>query len=269
MLAPYIREVFEQVGEVILTSRSNRNHPCDLTSKDQVNSLIQEIRPSVVVHLAALTDVDYCEKHPGEAREVNFVSTSNLVAALEGSGSYLIYISTDQVYPDGSGPFREDQVAPVNVYGATKLQGEQAVRDYPDSLIARINIVGPSRTEGRSSLSDFFIQSFSGKRHIRLFQDVLFSPLHMKTLAQVLLQCYSQKLTGTFNIGSHDGMSKKDFALKLAEYKGLDASNVTIADSSDLPGRAARPRDLRMDVAWFEGKSGIKLPGLQEEIEKI
>ncbi|MFC7050482.1 SDR family oxidoreductase [Emcibacter nanhaiensis] len=269
LLAPYIVEAFSGSGDVMTTSRKDAEYPCDLTDKAEVLELVEKINPDVIVHLAAMTNVDYCEEHPDEAHAANVTATAHLVEAVSGSDCYLIYVSTDQVYPDGPGLFSEGQVDPVNQYGASKYQGEEAARRHPNSLIARINIVGPSRTPGRSSLSDFFTNSFAEGKHISLFQDVLFSPLHMETLAQLLLQCYRKKLTGTYNIGSHDGMSKKDFALKLAEYKGLDASNVTIVNSSDMAGRAVRPRDLRLNVAFFEQKSGIKLPSLQEEIEKL
>ncbi len=269
MLAPYIAEQFSCAGDLILTSRNDPHYPCDLTKPQEVSALIDEVFPGVVLHLAAMTNVDYCEEHPEEAIAANATTTRNLVTALAGSEAYFVYISTDQIYPDGEGPFCEEGSGPVNHYGKSKLAGELEAKKYMNSLIVRTNIIGPSRTSGRDSLSDFFIKAFSEKKQISLFKDVLFSPLHMATLAQVLLQCYEQDLRGTYNLGSHEGMSKKDFALKLAEQKGLDASQVTITDSTNIPGRAPRPRDLRLNVACFESMSGIKLPSLQEEIEKL
>ncbi|MCB1652275.1 MAG: SDR family oxidoreductase [Alphaproteobacteria bacterium] len=268
LLGPYIREAFEGDWKIIIASRHSTDHACDFTDAAAVCSLIEQVKPDVVFHLIALTNVDECEENPDHAHSLNALTVRNVVQTLNPA-THLVYISTDQVYPDTPGPHQEDHEAPVNVYGATKLDGEKEALSHRDSLVLRVNLFGPARTENRMSLSDFFIKSFEKQTPVTMFDDVFFSPLHMGTLAQIARKCVDHRLCGVYNLGSRAGLSKADFALKLAQHLNLDASTAQIGQSSAVTGRAHRTKDLRMDVSRIEKALGIKLPTLQEEIEKL
>jgi dTDP-4-dehydrorhamnose reductase len=268
LLGPYLVEAAGVLGEVIGAARRNADVILDATDRKAVVQAIGKLRPDIVIHAAGMTDVDRCERNPAEAYRLNRDAVSCIVESLPPN-AYLVFVSTDQVYPDSAGLHMEEEAAPVNVYGKSKLAGEEAVLRRPGSLVLRTNLFGPSRTPGRSSLSDFVIDSLSSGKEITLFEDIFFSPLHMATLGDLLIHCVRRDLTGIYNLGSRAGMSKKDFALEVAFHKGLPTRKTTIGVSSEISGRAPRPRDMRMDVTRIESAVGMRMPDLREEIARL
>lgn len=269
LLGPYIRQAFESAGwQVVSSSRTSRDFPCDLTDPDSVRNLIERCSPNCVVNLAALANVDACENDPSAAMLQNAHTVENIVNALP-KDAHFIQISTDQLYPDTPGPHAENAAAPVNMYGRSKLQGEEFALTHPNALVLRINLFGPSLTPGRQSLSDFYQKSFTEKTPIGLFEDSYFSPLHMGTIGEMICESAKNGYTGLYNMGSRAGMSKANFARALAAHFDLDVSCASPAKSSDIPSRAVRPKDMRMDVTRIERLLGRAMPALNEEIKKL
>ncbi|MEM2915265.1 MAG: sugar nucleotide-binding protein, partial [Candidatus Bathyarchaeia archaeon] len=100
--------------------------PLDIRCRHEVFRVVTKIRPDVIVHTAALTDVDYCEEHPDEASILNVEGTRNLVAAAKNIGTEFVYISTDSVFDGKKGMYVEEDVPnPINCYAKTKLEGEK------------------------------------------------------------------------------------------------------------------------------------------------
>ncbi len=268
LLAPFLVEVGRAHGEVELTSRCGGPHPCDLANMDEVRNLITAVRPRVAIHCAAMTDVDSCEREPKAANVGNSLTSRNLANALPRH-CRLVYISTDQVYPNVTGPHVEGMENPINAYGRSKLAGEQAAMTHPNCLIFRTSFFGASQTPGRKSISDFVIESLQTRKDITIFDDVLFSPLHATTLASIIFEAVERELTGVYNLASRDGFSKAAFALKIAAHLGLQTDTATIGKSYFLSGRAVRTADLRMHPGQLENDLVQNMPTLQKEIEKL
>ncbi|HEY9080134.1 SDR family oxidoreductase [Magnetovibrio sp.] len=270
LLAPYLAETMQSMGRVVTTSRSGGDVSCDLTDTLAVQQLFQNLRPNIVIHTAALTDVDRCEAEPEEAKRLNHVACETLAALSSEHKARLVYISTDQVY---SGRHKDnsetDQPAPVNVYGSSKLAGEQAVMSNGRNLVFRTNMFGPSRTPGRMSLSDFFFAKLKRQEPLMLFADMYFSPLHMQTLSDYVAQSIRKEIHGTYNLGSRCGLSKKDFCIAIARLFGFDTANTRAASGLDNSDRAPRPADLRLNVERIEKALGVQMPTLIDEIEKL
>ena len=268
MLAPYLGEVADAFGTVVMTARHGGDEPCDLAAEAAVRDLLATVRPDWVVHAAGLTDVDACELDPQAADLANHRTAANLAGQLHRS-SRLAVISTDQVYPDTPGPHGEADTSPVNCYGRSKLAGERAALEHPGAVALRTNMFGRSRTEGRRSLDDFVANNLRQGRPITLFSDVFFSPLHMSTLAVVVHEMLDCGLTGAFNAGCRDGMSKAQFGLAVARHLELSAEAASIGSADSVNGRAPRPHDMRLDVTHLETVLGRTMPTLKQEIEKL
>lgn len=268
LLSDYLIEACGRHGAVMTTARSGGDRRCDLTDSGAVRALLSDVAPDIVVHAAGLTDVDRCEREPDEAMAVNRDTGENIAAALPSSAR-LVFVSTDQVYPDTPGPHAEDAVAPVNVYGQSKLASERAVLRHPGALVLRTNFFGPSRREGRASLSDFVIRSLTARQNATFFSDILFSPLHMETLAALVAEAAERGMTGVFNAGCRNGASKADFALAVARHKRLQTETSRIGSSTVMPDRAKRPRDMRMAVGRIEQALGRPMPTLDQEVAKL
>lgn len=268
LLGPYLVEAATRLGRVIVSGGRDGDVPCDLTDRSAVDSMVCETAPNVVIHAAGLTDVDRCEREPSLAYALNRETAANVATVLPAPAR-LVYISTDQVYPDSAGPHAEGSEVPVNVYGRSKLAGERAALARGRTLVLRVNLFGPSRTPGKRSLSDFVAENLAAGNPITLFDDVLFSPLHMASLAALVAECVERGLTGVYNLGSRDGMTKADFGLAIARRLGLDTTCATVGASPARSGRAPRSKDLRLDVGRIEVALGRAMPSLREEIAKL
>jgi dTDP-4-dehydrorhamnose reductase len=151
----------------------------------------------------------------------------------------------------------------------SKLAGEFAAQTVA-STILRTNFVGHSLRKGRTSFTDWLYDALCGPVPIKVFEDVMFSPLSIHTVCKCIERCVVEQPLGLFNLGSHNGMSKADFAFAFAAATELPTVNLVRANASDITSLIAhRPTDMRMQCDRFEGRMGIKLPQLIDEIRKL
>lgn len=243
--------------------------PVNLLDAAAVQSAMDSVRPDLVIHAAAIADVDLCEREPVLAKAMHVTATANLVNSLD-VGTRLVLVSTDQVYPDAPGPHREANVGPVNVYGRTKFEAELVALRHPRTVVARTNFFGESRTPGRHSLSDFIAERLHLGTGLTLFTDSFFSPLHLATVAGLLLRVGCSAPDGVvLNLGSREGTSKAEFGRMIGEHLGLDHTWVPRRATPGGDDRAPRPKDLRMAVDLIESMVGERMPTLLEEVARI
>jgi dTDP-4-dehydrorhamnose reductase len=266
-LMPYLRTC----GHDVYGSARNKKSDVrvDLTDIDQVHDVLDKIMPEIVVNLAALTNVDECERQPQLAYLTHVRAVENLARWIKDKNQscHLVQISTDQVY-DGPGPHKETGVTLSNYYGFSKYAGELVAATVP-STILRTNFFGPSRCDTRQSLSDWLVQSLKQNDSITVFDDIRFSPLSLQTLIEMIEFVMAKRIQGIFNLGSRHGMSKADFAFTLAGILGLPVQRMSRGTAAKVHLTAYRPNDMCMDSSLFEETLGLKLPTLQEEIHSM
>jgi dTDP-4-dehydrorhamnose reductase len=246
-------------------SAQTRFDPADGTA---VSAAVREWRPAAIVNLAASTNVDACEADPQAAYLANVRTVevlADVIDATAGGAPHLVQVSSDQVY-DGPGPHREGDARPCNVYALSKYAGELAAARV-GATVLRTNLFGRSRAAGRSSLSDWVVASLRAGTPITVFDDVLFSALHLDTLADVIASSVRLRPRGVVNAGCCDGISKAGFALALAEQLGLDRRLMTVGTSAGAALRARRPFDMRMDTSAFESAFSIAAPTIASQIQ--
>lgn len=253
--------------EVVRQSRVKGFELCfDPSDEHAWHSVLHDVRPEVVVNLAAATDVDRCEDNPQWAYDANVKPLLSLLQAssLSGVQPYIVHISTDQVY-DGEGPHCEKLVRPCNVYALSKMAGELALCKY-HSAVLRTNFFGASRSSSRRSFSDWIVNSLRFGLPITVFDDVLFSALHLDSLCDVVIRALEVRPCGAFNVGTSDGISKADFAFELAGRLGLPTHTMGVGSVNDLNLRARRPLDMRLNPARFEHAFGMVSPTMSAQI---
>ncbi len=241
----------------------------ELSDWDAALESLVRIQPSIIVNLVGLTSVELCQEQTHAGYLANTRTVENIVKwiGLSSSPCHLIQISTDQVY-DGKGPHTENEINLTNNYALTKYAGEIAASRV-GSTILRTNFVGRSRVSHRESLTDWVYTSLTAGKSVQVLTDVLFSPLSMETLVKMIELVILNKPIGVYNLGSNLGMSKADFDFKFADRLGLPSEIMLRINSSEAKFlRAYRPKDMRMNCSKFENTMGIKLPTLDEEIEK-
>ncbi|MBN8197303.1 SDR family oxidoreductase [Thalassospira povalilytica] len=238
----------------------------DLADQQATENMIERHRPSVVIHCAALSDVDLCESNRNIAFRDNVEATRSVVAALKRHTPkcHLIHISTDQVYCDGGG--QRGKIGPVNLYGWTKLWSEDIAKQHNHTTILRLNYVGRG-TPDRPGLVNWLINSLRAEAPVTLFQDVLFNPCHGTVVAKVTEAIIAQKIYGTFNLGAHDTpISKAEFLLRLANLLRLPTETAQLGFLNDFPLKAPRCLDMSMSVSEIELLLGIKMPSIQDTL---
>lgn len=265
-LAPYI---LAQGHQVVIHSRRSGNgyRAADLTSRHDTARMVGEAGPDAVINLAALTDVERCESNPREAWLANVRTAENVAAASRAIGAHLIHVSTDQVY-DRAPVSTETGAIPGNQYAMTKYAGELAALAAPATVL-RTNFFGLSRHPTRRSLTDWLSTALNGNSAVQVFEDVRFSPLSMATLCEMIERVAQKRPLGVFNLGSHAGMSKADFAFAFAAE--LKVSNKLLMRSTTSEAgflKTWRPKDMCMDSTRFETAFDLVLPSLDEEIRR-
>lgn len=268
-LGPYLMGGFSAIdSDVVGVSKSAKARQHDLTDDESVRILMKDAYPTCVVHAAAMTNVNECEKNPRQAMLVNCIAVRNVVNYLP-SACRFIYISTDMVYSGCKSPHREFSISesPMNIYGLTKYMGESEASKAPNHLILRTNFYG---MEARpTSLVYNLLELFKREGITHLFHDSYFNPLHVKTLSKLIVTAAQQRhKTGIYNLGSIGGMSKLQFAVRLSEILDVpihQAKPVPMTTFGSLE-RAQRPNDTRMDISRFEQTFGLVLPRMDADM---
>lgn len=241
----------------------------DLSSSVTCREILDETQPQLIINLAALTNVDACEEFPEKALQVNAIVVKNMAEWMkQNPGRHLIQISTDMVY-DSPGYNKEEQISCLNEYAKSKLMGEQYALEVHGTIL-RTNFFGHSLVAHRKSFSDWLLESFKDRVPLKLLTDVEFSPLNISTLCDQIELVAKNPLSGVFNLGAKTALSKRDFAYKMAEVYGYDIqTHSTDVTMESLSFKAPRPHYMAMDVSKYEKTFGVRLPSLEDEIQKL
>ena len=183
----------------------------DITDSVGVRRVLTRISPDLVVHTAALPDIDHCETHPDEAQRVNVEGTQNVVTATAALGAGLAHISTDAVF-DGkkSTPYIEtDATNPISVYGRSKLDAELAVQEYERHWIFRVSVLfGPGKT---NFVSKAVARVRSGQKHLAA-SDQLGSATYTLDASRKILEVVEAKKYGLYHLCNSGPCTRTELA---------------------------------------------------------
>jgi len=241
----------------------------DLTQPEDIERLLELAKPDIVVHCAAMTDVDRCEGNPEEAYQANVRLPGMLACAAARKGVKLLHISTDAVFDGLQGNYTEsDTPNPIHTYARTKLEGEYAVANAnPDALIARVNFYGWS-WQGRRSLAEYFFNNLSQGNAVFGFSDLIFCPLLVNDMVEILLRMVEHDLSGIYHVVSAECQSKFMFGRMLAREFGFDENLVLPGSSRDSEMRAPRSPLLSLNCEKLARALGEALPAQQPAMNR-
>jgi dTDP-4-dehydrorhamnose reductase len=244
--------------------------PIDLNNLETIAPALNASRPDLIIHLAAYTKPDWCEDHQRETERLNVLATERLAEWAAERKVRIVFLSTDSIFDGKKGEYVERDVPrPLNVYATTKLQAEMIVRSATaDHLIVRANMYGWNAQE-KQSLAEWILERLLRAQQVPGFVDVIFSPLLVNTLADVILELIERQASGTYHVASADSISKYDFASSLASLFGLDASLCVKVFSKSVPFRAQRPLNTSMRPLALERDYGIEAPTVMTDLERF
>jgi len=241
----------------------------DLTDHDSVSVALDRIKPDLIVHCAAATDVEWCEINPDLAKAINEDATVFLAKKAIELNSKFVFTSTDSVFDGKSGNYSEsDEPGPLNSYAAGKVRTEQAVADInPDALIIRSYFYGHSPAGNRSLLEWVLVRALA-RNEVPGFTDSYFSPIGVLDFTDALDVALAALHSGFLHLGSRNAISKYEFARLVMESNNCDMSLLKPITVDDIGLSADRPRNTSLNVDLLEKLMGSNVPTVEQGIAR-
>jgi dTDP-4-dehydrorhamnose reductase len=260
------------------TGRLGLRSGCDVTAADHarldvsdrgaVLAAVEGLRPHVVVHTAAWTEVDACEGDPDRAFSVNALGTRHVAEAARRFGAHVVYLSTDYVF-DGTSvrPYVEwDEPNPKSVYGRSKLAGEQELD--PGATVVRTSWVCGAHG---ANMVRTVLRLAREPGPLRFVDDQRGSPTFTADLAGVVAVLATDRLPGTFHVTNGGVTSWFGFAREVLESAGDDPDRVEAISTLDLdpPRPAPRPANSALENAALRLMGMALLPDWRDALDRL
>ena len=272
------RRGYEGVGADRSETEAEFEHVVlDITDKERVLKVVQELKPDVIVHCAAWTNVDGAEdpENLDKVRAVNVEGTRNLALAAKEVDAKFVYISTDYVFNgEGNEPWQPDDknYAPINVYGQSKLDGELEVSQILDKYF----IVRIAWVFGRNGKNFIKTMIEVGKKHsvVKVVDDQIGTPTYTVDLARLLVDMIETDKYGYYH-ATNEGeyISWADFAEEVYKQAGMDTKveRVTTSEYEEIAGKtvAKRPFNSRLDKSKLAENGFKPLPEWQDATKRF
>lgn len=258
-------------GKSVIGISRGEYHTMDITSAADVDAVIGKTRPDVVIHTAAMTNVDHCEQQREACWNANVTSVGLVIDACTKYNCRLVHVSTDFIFDGSHGPLAEtEEPAPVNYYGESKLAAEALVQEskLSWSILRTVLVYGITHDMSRSNIVLWVKNSLEQGKTIQVVNDQWRTPTLAEDLAMGCFLAATKKATGIYHISGKDFLSPYDIAIKTADYFKLDKSLIKATDSTQFKQPARRPlttgfiidkarKDLGYEPHTFEAGIGV------------
>lgn len=269
------------LGEVVALGSRESRWAADFLAPDSLADTVRQVQPDVIVNAAAYTAVDKAESDREAAHRVNARAPGVLARAAQACGALMVHYSTDYVF-DGQGtrPWQEtDAPAPLNVYGATKLEGEQQVaRECVRHLIFRTSWLYSARG---GNFAKTMLRLARERERLCVVNDQFGAPTGAELLADVTAHairstCEEPALAGLYHIAAGGEVSWHGYAchvLEVARGRGLALkaapAGIDPVPSTDFPAAARRPGNSRLDTRALRAAFGLSLPDWRDGVDRM
>ena len=239
----------------------------DIRHEDSTRSKIESLRPGIVIHLAAYTDVDGCELNKEKAFSVNGEGTKHVALAASECNAKMVYLSTDYVFDgDKREPYVEsDAPHPLSVYGHSKLQGEQYVQTFvKDFLIVRTQwLYGPF---GKNFVSSVLRQARE-KNTLSIVDDQTGSPTYTVDLSRAISSLIQSDAQGIFHVANSGLCTWYTLGQTVLKLSGLSRVKVIPISSRELGRPAVRPSYSVLGCQKFQEETGLTMRPWSEALK--
>lgn len=269
------------MGELIALDRYSLNHCGDLSNLAGIRETVRALRPDVIVNAAAYTAVDKAETETELAHIINALAPAALAEEAKDCGAFLLHYSTDYVF-DGSGdqPWREgDSVAPLSVYGRSKLAGEQAIQASGCGyLIFRTSWVYAARG---NNFAKTMLRLAQEREQLSVINDQIGAPTGAELLADVSAHAIravlqNPDLTGIYHLAAAGETSWYDYAHFVLDYARQSGMTLKVSKqavaaipTSHYPTPAQRPLNSRLNTEKLKSAFDLRLPSWQTGVERM
>lgn len=269
-------------GENRLKETSGYNYlPLDISDRSQVAEVIDRAKPDCIIHSAAMTQVDDCEKNKTACWHTNVESVAYLIEKSRERGSFFTLLSTDFIFNGEAGPYAEDAIPdPISYYGMSKLAAEMLIQgsglDY--AILRTVLVYGIAEDMSRSNIVLWVKNSLEQGKKIKVVDDQWRTPTLVQDLAmgcQRTIEKYQKKLSsggwpsGVFNISGKDLLTPYQMALKVADHFKLDKTLIERADASTFSQAARRPAKTGFILDKARKELGYEPRGFEEGLAVV
>lgn len=232
----------------VIKQKNIQTYQIDLSQNKNLNPLLDKIKPTVVIHTAAISNLDDCEKDHKLAQRINVEATDTIANWSKKNNAKFIFTSSDMVFDGKRGNYREDDfVNPLSFYGQTKVQCEQKISQMNfNSVIVRVALTYGFGISKQNTFFEKMISSIKNKESVSLFCDQFRTPILVNNLAEAILELAENEFFGILNLSGGDRMSRWDFGLLASKILGLPSNKIIKSSMLDFSGAASRPRDISM-----------------------
>jgi dTDP-4-dehydrorhamnose reductase len=276
LAAKLLRSGYKVVATALGAQRLHLDHPSfqyqslDITNRGEVAATVDQHKPQVVVHCAAMTKPDDCELNKEAAWKVNVTGTENLLLAVADSLPHFVHLSTDFIFSGTAEQYTEDDEAnPVNYYGLTKWEAEKSVQQYkgPWTIVRPILIYGNPQA-GRANILTFVASALRAGKTVKLFTDQKRRPTFVADLVWGIEKIIQQQATGVFHFSGNDTLSPFEMGQRVAQYLSLDQNLVLPVTALDFQQPAKRPPQTLFHLEKVRERFGYQPTSFAEGLRK-
>lgn len=269
--------IYELTGcslhEDILPGNNYRFVQADMNNHPAIDRLIAEIRPDVVINGSALSVPDYCESHHEEAYAANVLAVENIARCCERAGSRFIHLSTDFVFDGKKAELytETDIPAPVNYYGISKYQGEQAVAaNCSNYANVRVVVVYGKALPGQhGNILQLVKNRLQAGQEIRVVSDQYRTPTWVQDIADGVEKLMHISQNGIWHICGDECLSIADIAYRVADYFKLDRSLIVPVTTEEMSEATPRPRFSGLSIEKAKRILGYAPHSLEEGMAEM
>jgi len=242
----------------------------DFTDPFSIHDVFENIKPDVVVHSGAMSKPDECEMDQVKAYLVNVEGTVQLLINSEELKSFFIFLSTDFVFDGERGMYNEEDVPrPVNYYGRTKLDAEEAVKEYEyDWAIVRTVLVYGKNHSGHNNILKIVKEKLEKGEEYNVVDDQVRTPTYVEDLAKGIVTIIEKKATGIFHLSGKVVLTPYQMAIETAEYLKLDSSLIKKVTAANFSQQAKRPLRTGFIIDKARNELGYEPLSLEEGLRK-
>jgi len=244
----------------------------DVTDTAAVEQVIARHTPGVIIHAAAMTQVDVCEQNQEACYRANVLGVENIIQAARRCGAHLVHVSTDFIFDGQREMLREDDAPnPVNYYGACKWIAEQRVMasDVSSTIVRTVLVYGILPGIVRSNILTWVKESLENGKRIQVVNDQWRTPTLAEDLAYGCYLAASKGARGIYHLSGKDYLSIYDIAMRTADFFGLDTSLVIPIESTKLQQPAQRPPRTGFNIEKARRELGYEPHSLNEGIAMV
>lgn len=264
-----------QLGYDVIKCLKERDIDCigadidefDITDMEQTSHYINNYKPTAVIHCSAYTAVDRAEDEKELCYKVNVEGTRNIAKVCKSIDAKMIYISTDYVFPGTGDKFYEvnDPTGPLSEYGITKLQGEDAVKEFLDKyFIVRISWVFG---KNGNNFVKTMLRLGKEKDDLNVVKDQIGSPTYTADLAELLCDMIMTEKYGTYHATNEGICSWTEFTNEIIKLAGYDTV-VNGITTEEYPTKAVRPKNSRMSKDKLDEAGFRRLPDRKDALKR-